>query len=237
MARRRGAMVHGQTEESQSFAFESQNAYSLGQRRKAKSLYRRAKELLQRQSLAGAAARTQVSDAVYDAVLGKCDAMRAASEPASLPYQNRGSTQPPVLGLELCEGVAQAQQIADKAFQQVSLDTLWNAVKLPAILAAVELRRNHPANAIRLLQIAAPYERAYPYVIYLRGLAYLEANEGAQADAEFQKILDAYWMLISRGPYYPLAYPSRPHSGDVRRYGQGRESLPGFLQPVERRRS
>jgi hypothetical protein len=45
--------------------------------------------------------------------------------------------------------------------------------------------------------------------MYLRGLAYLDAREGAKAGIEFQKILDhkgAYWMLLSNDPYYSLSY-------------------------------
>jgi predicted Zn-dependent protease len=79
-----------------------------------------------------------------------------------------------------------------------------NAVTLPSIQAAIELNRDQPAKAIELLQSAAPYERAYPQAVYLRGLAYLRARQGAEASAEFQKILDhkgANW-----GPYYSLSY-------------------------------
>lgn len=47
--------------------------------------------------------------------------------------------------------------------------------------------------------------------MYLRGLAYLEAHEGAKAVVEFGKILDhkdAYWMSVitSAAPNYPLSY-------------------------------
>ncbi len=40
------------------------------------------------------------------------------------------------------------------------------------------------------LQAVAPYERAYPFANYLRGLVYLGMKEGPEAAAEFQKILD-----------------------------------------------
>ena len=53
---------------------------------------------------------------------------------------------------------------------------------------------------LEALQIAAPYEIGWPtsvnvgsfgalYPIYVRGLAYLAAKQGAEAAAEFQKIL------------------------------------------------
>ena len=75
---------------------------------------------------------------------------------------------------------------------------------LPVRRAAVELKRNQPAKAIELLQAAAPYERRYPEVVYIRALAYLRTGKAAEAAGEFQKIIDhkgANW-----GPRYPLAY-------------------------------
>jgi hypothetical protein len=63
-------------------------------------------------------------------------------------------------------------------------------VQLPQVRAAIELRREQPAKAVELLASASPYERAYPGVPYLRGLAYLRLHKGAEAAAEFQKIVD-----------------------------------------------
>ena len=92
----------------------------------------------------------------------------------------------------------------------------------------MELSRNQPEKAIELLQSAAQYERPYPYAPYLRGLAYLRARQGAEAAAEFQKILDhkgANW-----GPYYPLSYVGLARAtalaGDS---GRARRAYQGFL--------
>jgi serine/threonine protein kinase/Flp pilus assembly protein TadD len=200
---------NGKPEESRSLGLQARNAYSLGQRGRAKKLYGRARELLRRQNLTDRDVAFPVSDGISDAVLGNCEAIRAAAETAALPYQNREVRTPATLGLALCGQSTQAERIADKISKQFPEDTLWNAVKLPSIQAALELRRKHPAEAVELLQSAAPYERAYPYVMYLRGLAYLDAHEGAKAAVEFRKILDhkgAYWMRMSAGPYYPLSY-------------------------------
>jgi tetratricopeptide (TPR) repeat protein len=199
----------GKPEESQSLALQARNAYNSGQRRKAKELYRRARELLQRRNPASAAVSIVVDDAVSDAVLGNCEAIHDAYKTAALPSLHREPSPTAVLGLAFCGDAAQAQKTADTVSKQFPMDTLWSAVKAPSIRAAVELKRNQPAKAVELLQSAAPYERAYPYVMYLRGLAYLEAHDGAKAAVEFRKILDhkgAYWMLVSGGPYYPLSY-------------------------------
>ena len=65
-----------------------------------------------------------------------------------------------------------------------------------------------PAKAIELLQVATPYELGAPrssthaffgafYPVYVRGLAYLAAHRGAEAVAEFQKILDHHGIVVS----------------------------------------
>src|SRR6516225_7578986 len=85
-------------------------------------------------------------------------------KPQALPYQNRNYSQPANLGSALCGQAAQAQRIAERISKQFPADTMWNAVKMPALQAASELKRNHAAKAIELLQSAAPYRRRYPYV-------------------------------------------------------------------------
>lgn len=60
------------------------------------------------------------------------------------------------------------------------------------------LRHSSAGKAIEALAVAAPYELGrtvqvpdfFLYPIYLRGEAYLEAQQGTAAAAEFQKILD-----------------------------------------------
>jgi tetratricopeptide (TPR) repeat protein len=76
---------------------------------------------------------------------------------------------------------------------------------LRAILA---LNRRQPSRAIEVLETAAPYELGTPrsnlqgffgalYPVYVRGQAYLSAHQGAEAAAEFQKIIDHRGILVS----------------------------------------
>lgn len=81
-----------------------------------------------------------------------------------------------------------------------------NAVWLPAIRAAIKIRRNNSAQAIQLLQSASRYDRTGVYwPEYLRGQAYLAQHAGAEAAAEFQKILDRRG-LAPTSVLYPLAH-------------------------------
>ena len=55
--------------------------------------------------------------------------------------------------------------------------------------------------------------RDSPEAVYLRGLAYLRLHKGAEAAAEFQKILDhkgaswgSTWLYPNWGLYYSISY-------------------------------
>jgi tetratricopeptide (TPR) repeat protein len=75
--------------------------------------------------------------------------------------------------------------------------------------AVTALNRNEPAKSVELLASAAPYERSYIDANYYRGLAYLRLHMGAEAAAEFRKIVDhqgaswgATWVHPNWGLYY-----------------------------------
>jgi tetratricopeptide (TPR) repeat protein len=90
--------------------------------------------------------------------------------------------------------------MADDIAKRSPLNTVLNGYWLPTILAAVELNRNHPEKAIRLLESASGYELGTPppyaqamaslYPVYVRGEAYLKTGQSQQAAIEFQKLLD-----------------------------------------------
>jgi len=106
--------------------------------------------------------------------------------------------------LALCGDAAVAETAANEVSKQRPNHTGWNETVLPVIRAANELTRGQPGKALDLLQRAVPFERGQVQVLYMHGLALLRLGKGAEAAAQFQKILDhrgAYW-----GPYYPPSY-------------------------------
>ena len=105
-----------------------------------------------------------------------------------------------------CGDLGPAQALAEEYAKKFSRDTTVKAIWLPVIRATIELRRGNSAQAIQLLQSATAYGWAgqfWPETI--RGQAYLSQRAGAQAAAEFQKILDHRGWAIN-SPLYPLAY-------------------------------
>jgi len=139
-------------------------------------LYQRAAEAALRRGLRSVASEFDEADARADALLGNCQTVRRLGRPA--------------LALALCGDAAQAERLAAETSKLFPNGTIWNAVQLPEIRAAIALSRDQPAKSVELLVSPAPYERAYLETVYLRGLAYLRQHKGAEAAAEFQKIVD-----------------------------------------------
>ncbi len=166
-----------------------------GQRRESQKLFQRAAEAALRQGLRNAASELEEADARAGALSGKC--------------QTAGRLGRPALALAVCGDAARAERLAADTSKLVPNGTLWNAVQLPAIRAAVALDRDQPAKSVEYLISAVPYERGNLEAIYLRGLAYLRLKQGAEAAAEFRKIVDhkgANWASGWRYPYWGQFY-------------------------------
>ena len=98
-----------------------------------------------------------------------------------------------------------AQTLMQDLNKRFPADTQMQSLWLPAIQAQLELNKKNPAGAIADLQRALPpleYGQTQwianvscLYPTYIRGQAYLAAGQGAEAAAEFQKILDHSGMV------------------------------------------
>jgi eukaryotic-like serine/threonine-protein kinase len=189
----------GKPEEYLSLGLQAAHRNALGQRRASSRLYQRAAQTALRRGLRDVATGFEEADARADALAGNCQTVRRLGRPA--------------LALALCGDAARAAKLAAGTSKLFPNGTLWNAVQLPEIRAAVELKRDRPAKAVELLASASPYERAYLEAVYLRGWAYLRLHKGAEAVAEFRKILDhkgaswgATWLYPNWGLYYSISY-------------------------------
>jgi eukaryotic-like serine/threonine-protein kinase len=189
----------GKPEEYLSLGLQAAYRNVLGQRRESSRLYQRAAETALRQGLPNVAAELEDANARADALSGNCQTAHRLGRPA--------------LALALCGDSAQAEKLAAETSKISPNGTLWNAVELPEIRAAIALKRDQPAESLELLASAAPYERSYIEASYLRGLVYLRLHRGAEATAEFRKIADhkgaswgATWAHPNWGQYYSLSY-------------------------------
>lgn len=187
----------GKPEEYISFAIQAANRDVHGQRRESRKLYQRAAETALREGLQDDKSYFEEADAQADALAGNCRTARRVGNPA--------------LALALCGDASGAEKFAAQASKLFPNGTVWNAVRLPEIQAAIALCRDQPARSVELLSSAAPYERSYLDAVYVRGLAYLRMHKGAEAVAEFEKIVDhkgANWYarIHPAAQFYSLSY-------------------------------
>jgi tetratricopeptide (TPR) repeat protein len=103
---------------------------------------------------------------------------------------------------------AQSRILAKDLETRFPEDTGVREFYLPAIRALLELGGGEPSKAIDLLEISRPVDQGLPpsiapafigpfYTVYVRGLAYLKAHQGAEAAAEFQRLLDGRTIVVS----------------------------------------
>jgi eukaryotic-like serine/threonine-protein kinase len=189
----------GKPEEFLSLGLQAANRNLHGQRRESHKLYQRAAETALHLGLRDAASEFDEADARADALSGNCKTAHRLGRPA--------------LALAMCGDAAAADKLAADTSKLFPDGTIWTAVQLPEIRAALALNRDQPDQSVDLLASASPYERSYIEASYLRGLAYLRLHKGAEATAEFQKIVDhkgaswaATWVHPNWGQYYSLSY-------------------------------
>src|SRR5262249_12004154 len=82
-----------------------------------------------------------------------------------------------------------------------------NSVDIPTAKAALALHDGKPREAVEALKPALRYEPSFRSLLatYLRGQAYLQSKSGAEAAAEFQKIVSHRGVAL-RWPLFPVSY-------------------------------
>jgi tetratricopeptide (TPR) repeat protein len=166
----------GRPEEYMSLEEQASEAITLGQRLKAQELLRKASDLERRRDLTVVGGIPDQDQALF----GDCKAARKSAFPGAI-------------ALAVCFDTAQvAKSLAtmEDAAKREPNRTQLNALLLPLTRAVLELKRDRPMQAIALLNSIGSFERVFPPVAYIRGLAFLKAGKGADAEVEFQKILD-----------------------------------------------
>jgi ATP/maltotriose-dependent transcriptional regulator MalT len=146
---------------------------------------------------------------VYEAELGNLEAAQFQATQASHMSTASDPAVATALALARSGDSVEAQQLADKLNQRFPVGTVIQDYWLPTIRAAIALQRNNPQQAISDLEAAKQYELGsqgflYMVPVYVRGLAYLQAHQGEQAAAEFDKFLK-YPGIAKNTPMASLA--------------------------------
>jgi eukaryotic-like serine/threonine-protein kinase len=167
----------------------------------------KARELTSQSVSAASRADSKESGAVWEenaamreAALGDLTkAKEDAGEGLRLAGNSQGVRSEAALAYAMAGDAAHAQALAQNLNKDFPSDTQVQSLWLPAIRAQLALNAKNPGQAVQELQAAAPIELGQIgfvanisclYAPYIRGEAYLEGGEGAEAAAEFQKIVD-----------------------------------------------
>ncbi|MBV9771352.1 MAG: protein kinase [Bryobacterales bacterium] len=213
----RAAAVGEEKLNAESWIFDMSGDFSAyyGHLGQARQTWRRAVEMSQATGHPDQAAKHEAGIAVREFLLGNTgEARRAVTAALGLPYRDRDAETGTALALALLND-PRAEALVRDLDRRFPESTVVQFGHLPFLRAQLALNRRDPARAIQILQAAAPYELGWQcpstggfcgslYVIYMRGQAYVEGHRGAEAAAEFQKIID-HIGVVSNDPTIVVA--------------------------------
>ncbi len=180
----------GKSGEAWMLAAQAKVAASAGRLNEARDLTSRAVEVATQFGFTEQSAFFTAEAAAYEAAFGNEQQSRELALAALEIARSRDTMPYAATILARAGAVAQAEALVDDLTERFPDDTIINKVQAPIARAAIALQQQDPQHAIKLLESAIPYQRGKLWAIYLRGLAYLMANEPTQAMAEFLKLQD-----------------------------------------------
>jgi eukaryotic-like serine/threonine-protein kinase len=206
-----GVAALGQGKSGTEDVISNQEAFALaytGHLQQARRKSQRAVDLAQQASEQERAALFETGAALREAFFGNTSAARQGARAVLKLARGRDVEYGTALILALSGDSSLSQTFLDDLDKRFPEDTAVKFNYLPALRGLLALNHNDPAQAIELLQVAAPYELGVPpsafygffggaYPVYVRGEAYLAAHQGAEAATEFQRILNHRGIVVS----------------------------------------
>jgi tRNA A-37 threonylcarbamoyl transferase component Bud32/tetratricopeptide (TPR) repeat protein len=179
-----------------------------GHLQQANGMARRAADLALQTAHREKAALFDTGTALWEGFFGNSAAARTSALAALKLSNDREVEYGVAFTLALSGDSTRSQALVNDLERRFPEDTSVRFSYLPAVRALLALNHGEPSRAVELLQVAAPYELGVQrssihgnfgalYPIYVRGEAFLAAHQGAEAAAEFQKILDHPGIVIS----------------------------------------
>ncbi len=161
------------------------------------------------------AAGCEAAAALWEALYGNASEARQHVARTLAQSNGRDAQFVAAFTLALLGDAARAQALSDDLQKRFSEDTIVRFNYLPVLQAQLALgTANSAAQAVAFLAAASPYERGIPgsstfwtnlYPLYVRGEAFLAARQGAEAAAEFRRILDLPGVAVNE-PIAALAH-------------------------------
>ena len=186
------------------------SAYS-GQLEEARKMSRRAADLARKAVRQETEALYETDAAVREALFGNVSTARQRAVDALELAKSKDVEYAAAFALALSGVSSQSQALTEDLSRRFPEDTRVQFIYAPTLRALLALNRGQPSKAVELLQTAIPYEGGIPteggseFLLgagnlcpaYVRGLAYLAAHHGVEAEAEFRKIIDHRGIVIS----------------------------------------
>ncbi len=179
-----------------------------GKMQNARTMWHHAIVAAQQNGDSEKAAIYQAAAAVCEAHLGNHGAAKERARAALDLGKGRDVRYAAAFALAVSGDSSAAQSLADDLAKRFPEDTPVQFEYLPTLRALFALSRNAPLDAIEHLKTALPYDLAMPgtaffakfgglYPVYVRGQAYLEAGQGPEAAAQFQRVLHHRGIVLA----------------------------------------
>jgi eukaryotic-like serine/threonine-protein kinase len=193
MKRERAALT-GTGLEPSAVALTSSYEDALGKIKLSRETHQQAVEMGKKHGLNEMPVNLMAAEAVRDVSHGFVDSARHKASGSLSQSESRSVRASAALVFAQIGDIAQAQKVIDGLQKEYPDDTRVKFVDAPVVQATILLHQKKATEAIAVLEPSRKYELgargATFWVIYIRGMAYLELRDGAKAAAEFQKILD-----------------------------------------------
>jgi eukaryotic-like serine/threonine-protein kinase len=173
------------------FSQQSDTLAFSGHLTKAQEFSLRAVDSARRNDLNEVAAIWRMNAVIREVEFGNSGQAREAVEEGLRLADTRDSQVLAALVVARAGDAARAQALADSLESRFPQNTELNNYWLPSIRAAIQLKRGKPAEALKILKVAVPYELGYPrpqleggsliYPAYLRGASLLALAPGKRS--------------------------------------------------------
>jgi len=182
-------------------------AYS-GRLQLARGLSRRAVEMARQAGNHERAATFESAAAIYESLIGSATEAKARATAALDLSTGRDVEYAAAVALARSGSIAESRNLAGDLNRRFPHDTWVQYQYLPVLQALAALQDGAPPKARQKLQSAERYELAMNglvenafyggmYPAYVRGEAFLREGRGADAAAEFQKLIDNRGIMLA----------------------------------------
>jgi hypothetical protein len=201
--------------DDQLLGLEADTAAYSGRLRDARELSSKAMDSAQRAEEKEAAATYSALSGLREALFGNVEEARRRATLAVVGTDGRDLRYAAALTLAFAGDSGRARALTDDLAKRFPEDTVVRFNYLPTLHAKLARSLGNASGVIDSLRVSTPYELGQTtsstygwtalYPVFVRGEAYLTEHQGAEAAAEFQKILDHPGVAVNE-PIGALAY-------------------------------